>query len=174
MEGWVIRIHTTDRTFPWAREMFWGEPKSSWYCPTSCTSSSSFPSKEVTFNVRSQCAQFPCHRRPPSLQHTWPQFPALQLVSPLGRRPLGPRPGHHMLTSELPSQPWLQEGALVSLFSVRYSSTLVSFSSESSESLFVWPLPWAYQGLIAPNNKALRKRGAHKCLHHGKVEIYLY
>lgn len=41
--------------------MFWGEPKPSWYCSTSCTSSSfsSFPSKEVTFNVRSQCAQFP-------------------------------------------------------------------------------------------------------------------
>lgn len=39
--------------------MFWGEPNPSRYCSISCTISSSFPSKEVTFNVRSQCAQFP-------------------------------------------------------------------------------------------------------------------
>lgn len=63
-----------------------------------------------------------------SLPATWVTTHPTTTSFPAGGRRLRPGPSHQILVG-LPSQAWHQEGALVSLYWVRHSSTLMTCSS---------------------------------------------
>lgn len=126
--------------------MFWGEPKPSWYCSTFCTSSGSFPSKEVTFNVRSQCAQFPAIAGHPACNT--PDLDALHCS--WWAHWEGGLLGQDPTTTCSPASCLPRLG---SLFPVRYSSTLVLIrvlwiAICLTPPLSLYCLGWPYQGLI--------------------------
>lgn len=138
---------------------------SSWFYSTSCTGSGSYSTKEVSFHVplnpsvptglsMPSFLPFPATR---SIMHDpdvnpyrwwahWADAPfSLHLhwcyyfrLCPTG--PHGPRPSHQMLASELPSHAWLLKDALVSLYRVKFSSTLLSLTSVYWITLCLTPL----------------------------------